>query len=432
MRHSFAAAILCLAFWCTAGTTIARANQPDVYDSLNLFVTILDHVQKNYVEEVDQNELIGNAIRGLLASLDPHSSFIDPESYGEFEEQTRGTFGGIGIEITVEEGLVKIVSPIEGTPGDKAGLMPGDFITHVNGESLFGLTVQESVDLLRGEIGSEALLTIVRDRGDPFEVSVIRDTITIRTVRNRLIEDVGYIRIATFGGELSKQLRKSIDDIKEEAGDTPLRGYVLDLRNNPGGRLDQAILVTDAFLERGEIVSTRGRTTDSVDRYNAKPGDWTDGLPVVVLVNNGSASASEIVAGALQDHSRAIIVGTRTFGKGSVQAVSSFGEDGALRLTISRYYTPSGRSIQGLGVEPDVILPRIPPPEAEEVAENPEDGRVSEADLRGSLEGGLTEDEREAEEDATRERTRRAAELRRDDNQLAYAVDLLRGISLYR
>ena len=408
-----------------------RADDQETYEYLDLFGAIFERIRSNYVEEVDDVELIQAAIRGMLSSLDPHSDYLNPEGYGEMKVETRGEFGGLGVEIIQEEGFVKVVSPIDETPAANAGLMASDYITHVDGESLYGLTLQESVDLLRGLVGSKVILTISREGMDPFDVEIIRDIIKIRAVRQRVEGDVGYIRITTFSGHVKDNLTDAFDALKEEAGETELLGYVLDLRNNPGGLLEQAVAVSDAFLERGEIVSTRGREAANIDRHNARPGDLAEGLPVVVLINGGSASASEIVAGALQDHGRAVIVGTKTFGKGSVQTVVPLGEKGALRLTIARYYTPSGRSIQGLGVEPDVFLDRIPPPE-EEIEDEAQTDPTVEADLRGSLEGDLSEDELAEEEEESRERAAKAAELRRKDNQLAYAIDLIRGIHVYQ
>ena len=425
-------AILGLAFGLLlVAPALPRADERETYEYLDLFGNILERVRSNYVEDVDDVELIQSAIRGMLSSLDPHSGYLDPESFNDMQVQTRGEFGGLGIEITQEDGFVRVVSPIDDTPADRAGLEAGDFITHVDGESILGLTLQESVDLLRGEVGSPVTVTVARDGTEPFDIDIVRDIIQIRAVRQRAENEVGYIRITTFSQNVSDDLDKAFQEIDREIGADQVRGYVLDLRNNPGGLLEQAVAVSDAFLERGEIVSTRGRNPEDIERHNARPGDLADGLPVVVLVNGGSASASEIVSGALQDHRRAVVVGTKTFGKGSVQTISPIGDKGALRLTIARYYTPSGRSIQGRGLQPDIIVEHIPAidSEAEEPAGRP---RSKEADLRGSIDDGLEDDAQAREEEELRRRAEAAAELRRTDNQLAYALDLIHGLSFYR
>ena len=425
-------AILGLAFGLLlVAPALPRADERETYEYLDLFGNILERVRANYVEEVDDVELIQAAIRGMLSSLDPHSGYLDPESFNDMQVQTRGEFGGLGIEITQEDGFVRVVSPIDDTPADRAGLEAGDFITHVDGESILGLTLQESVDLLRGEVGSPVTVTVTRDGTEPFDIDIVRDIIQIRAVRQRAENEVGYIRITTFSQNVGDDLGKAFQEIDREIGADQVRGYVLDLRNNPGGLLEQAVAVSDAFLERGEIVSTRGRNPEDIERHNASPGDLADGLPVVVLVNGGSASASEIVSGALQDHRRAVVVGTKTFGKGSVQTISPVGDKGALRLTIARYYTPSGRSIQGRGLQPDIIVEHIPAidSEAEEPAGRP---RSKESDLRGSIDDGLEDDAQAREEEEQRRRAEAAAELRRTDNQLAYALDLIHGLSFYR
>jgi carboxyl-terminal processing protease len=343
--------------------------------------------------------------------------------------QTRGEFGGLGIEVTQEEGFVKVVSPMDGTPASEAGIEAGDFITHVDGESVLGLSLDEAVEMMRGPVGSEIIVTVVREgEAEPFDVSIIRDTIKLTAVRSRLEGDTVVLRVTTFNDQTYPNLSDGLAKLVEEAGGMDnVNGIVLDLRNNPGGLLTQAIRVSDAFLEEGEIVSTRGRNPEDGDRYNATPGDLAEGKPVVVLINGGSASASEIVAGALQDHRRAIVVGTKSFGKGSVQTVMPLRGDGAMRLTTARYYTPSGRSIQALGVSPDIIVeqPRRTPNEDED--ETP--SLRSEADLRGSLDNdSLTEDEiRQIEED--RAKAEAAAALREEDYQLAYAIDILKGLS---
>ena len=408
------------------------AENATVYEQLDLFGDIFQRIRSGYVEEVDDKDLIEAAINGMLTSLDPHSSFLSQDDAADMRVQTRGEFGGLGIEITQEEGWVKVVSPIDGTPADAAGMQSGDFITAVDGESLLGLTVDEAVDLMRGPVGSEVIITVVReDEVEPLEVSIIRDTIKLTAVRSRTEGAAVVLRVATFSDQTFPDLQSGLAKQVEEAGGIEnIDGIVLDLRNNPGGLLNQAIFVSDAFLDAGEIVSTRGRDPQDGERYNATPGDLSNGKPIVVLINGGSASASEIVAGALQDHRRAIIVGTNSFGKGSVQTVVPLKGESAMRLTTARYYTPSGRSIQALGISPDIIVEQPRPAPVDETAEDdsPRQQR-SEADLRGSLNNdSLTEDEiRQIEED--RDRAEAAAELRETDYQLAYAIDILKGLN---
>lgn len=403
-----------------------------VYEQLDLFGDIFQRIRSGYVEDVDDKDLIEAAINGMLTSLDPHSSFLSEDDAADMRVQTRGEFGGLGIEITQEEGWVKVVSPIDGTPADAAGMQSGDFITAVDGESLLGLTVDEAVDLMRGPVGSEVVITVVReDEVEPLEVSIIRDTIKLTAVRSRIEGEAVVLRVATFSDQTFPDLQSGLAKQIEEAGGVDnVDGIILDLRNNPGGLLNQAIFVSDAFLDAGEIVSTRGRDPQDGERYNATPGDLANGKPIVVLINGGSASASEIVAGALQDHRRAIVVGTKSFGKGSVQTVVPLKGDSAMRLTTARYYTPSGRSIQALGISPDIIVeqPRPAPVDENAEADKPRQQR-SEADLRGSLNNdSLTEDEiRQIEED--RDRAQAAADLREDDYQLAYAIDILKGLN---
>lgn len=402
-----------------------------VYEQLDLFGDIFERIRAQYVEEVDTNDLIEAAINGMLTSLDPHSSYMSPEDAADMRVQTRGEFGGLGIEVTQEEGFVKVVSPIDGTPADLAGIEAGDFITHVDGKSLLGLNLDEAVDMMRGPVGSEIVITVLREgSAEPFDVSIIRDTIKLTAVRTRTEGQAVVLRVTTFNDQTFTNLESGLAEAIEEAGGADnVSGIVLDLRNNPGGLLTQAIRVSDAFLDKGEIVSTRGRNAEDGERYNATEGDLANGKPIVVLINGGSASASEIVAGALQDHRRAIVVGTKSFGKGSVQTVMPLRGDGAMRLTTSRYYTPSGRSIQALGVSPDIVVeqPRRQP-SSEEDNGPPSPGR-SEADLRGSLNNdSLTEDQiRQIEED--RAKAELAAKLREDDYQLAYALDILKGLS---
>ncbi|MRU14926.1 S41 family peptidase [Roseovarius sp. A21] len=406
--------------------------QTNVYEQLDLFGDIFERIRSQYVEEVDEADLIEAAINGMLTSLDPHSSYLSPQDAADMRVQTRGEFGGLGIEVTQEDGFVKVVSPIDGTPADDAGVEAGDFITHVDGESVLGLTLDEAVEKMRGPVGSEIVITVVREgEAEPFDLSIIRDTIKLTAVRARTEQQTVVLRVTTFNDQTYDNLADGLKEEFEAAGGAEnVNGIVLDLRNNPGGLLTQAIKVSDAFLNEGEIVSTRGRDPQDGERFNATEGDLIDGKPMVVLINGGSASASEIVAGALQDHRRAVVVGTKSFGKGSVQTVMPLRGDGAMRLTTSRYYTPSGRSIQALGVSPDIVVeqPRRAPESGDE-----EEGTTPrtrfEADLRGSLDNdSLSEDEiRQIEEE--RARAEEAAKLREEDYQLAYAIDILKGLT---
>ncbi|WP_068114167.1 S41 family peptidase [Tropicimonas marinistellae] len=421
-----------------AGPLLAQEadRKSSIYEQLDLFGDIFERIRAQYVEEVDERELIEAAINGMLVSLDPHSSYLSPDDADDMRVQTRGEFGGLGIEVTQEEGFVKVVSPIDDTPADEAGIEAGDFITHVDGESVLGLTLDDAVDLMRGPVGSEILITIVREGLDePFDVTIVRDTIKLTAVRTRTQGDTVVLRITTFNDQTYPNLEEGMKEAVEELGGIDkVNGFVLDLRNNPGGLLTQAIKVSDGFLDKGEIVSTRGRDPQDGDRYNATEGDLAEGKPVVVLINGGSASASEIVAGALQDHRRAIVVGTQSFGKGSVQTVMPLKGDGAMRLTTARYYTPSGRSIQALGVSPDIVVEQ---PAARPDAEDEEENEAldhftrSEADLRGRLDNdSLTEDERRQIEEE-RQKAEDAAALREEDYQLAYAIDILKGLSAF-
>ena len=331
-----------------------KGSEPDTYEMLNLFGEVFDRVKEDYVEEVTDEKLIESALNGMLSSLDPHSSYMNNKDFGEMQVQTKGEFGGLGIEVTMENGLVKVVSPIDDTPAFKADVHAGDYISHIDGVQVMGLALSEAVDKMRGAVGSKIVLTILREGAkEPIEKTIMRDVIKIQTAKTRLEGDVGYIRLTSFSEQTASAMRAGIVDMQKKAG-KELKGYVLDLRNNPGGLLDQAIEVADTFLEEGEIVSTKGRHPEDSKRYNATAGDLTGGKVVVVLVNGGSASASEIVAGALQDHNRAVVMGTKSFGKGSVQTVIPLIGHGAMRLTTSRYYTPSGRSIQAEGIQPDI------------------------------------------------------------------------------
>ncbi|SMH45677.1 S41 family peptidase [Maritimibacter sp. HL-12] len=417
-----------------AGPIIAQeaARSSSVYQQLDLFGDVFERIRSQYVEDVEPSELIEAAINGMLTSLDPHSGYLAPDDAADMQVQTRGSFGGLGIEVSQEEGFVKVISPMDGTPADAAGIEAGDFITHVDNESLLGLTLDEAVDMMRGPVGSEIIITVVREGvEEPFDVSIIRDTIKLTAATVRTEGDIAVIRVTTFNDQSYSNVRDGLDTVIEDLGGMDeLAGVVLDLRNNPGGLLNQAISISDAFLDSGEIVSTRGRNPEDTERVNAEPGDITEGKPMVVLINGGSASASEIVAGALQDHHRALIVGTKSFGKGSVQTVMPLRGDGAMRLTTARYYTPSGRSIQALGVSPDIVVQQPPRAPAEEGAEEEENRPSrSEADLRGRLNNdSLSEDEIKLIEEEL-EAAEAAAELRDQDFQLSYALDLLKGLA---
>jgi carboxyl-terminal processing protease len=416
-----------------AGPVLAQTSEEkaNIYEQLDLFGDIFERIRAQYVEEVSEADLIEAAINGMLTSLDPHSSYLSPDAAKEMRFQTRGEFGGLGIEVTQQDGFVKVVSPMDDTPADQAGIEAGDYITHVDGETVLGLTLGEAVELMRGPVGSEIVITVVREGEDePFDVTIVRDTIKLKAVRVRTEGKSVVVRVTTFNDQTYDNLSEGIAKQIEEAGGIDnVDGFVLDLRNNPGGLLSQAIKVSDAFLEKGEIVSTRGRNPQDGDRYNASPDDLAQGKSIVVLINGGSASASEIVAGALQDHQRAIVVGTKSFGKGSVQTVMPLRDSAAMRLTTARYYTPSGRSIQALGVSPDIVIeqPRTSPAEEEEEKDTPI-SRRNEAGLRGSLDNdSLSEEEREQIE-VDREAATKSAELREQDYQLAYAIDLLKGL----
>lgn len=394
----------------------------DTYRQLNLFGDVFERVRGQYVEEVGDEDLVENAIQGMLSSLDPHSSYLDADDYKDMKVQTRGEFGGLGIEVTMENGFVKVVSPIDETPAYKAGIKAGDYVTHLDEEPVLGLSLSEAVDKMRGKVGSPIKLTIVRDGEDEaLDIEIIRDIIKIQSVKSRIEQDeIGYVRITTFNQNTTPGIKKAIAEIKKEAGDKIL-GYVIDLRNNPGGLLSEAISTSDAFLEKGEIVSTRGRNENDTKRDNATPGDLTDGKPMVVLINGGSASASEIVAGALQDHRRAIVLGTPSFGKGSVQTVIPLPGHGAMRLTTARYYTPSGRSIQAEGIEPDII---VEPAKVEQVSSK----RTREGDLRGAL----NNDSKIKNKRTAKEQLKANEEDEEpQDYQLVRAIDLLRGVIMY-
>src|SRR6188768_4158102 len=369
----------------------AQAAATDTYRQLSLFGDVFERVRADYVEKPDDSKLIETAINGMLAGLDPHSSYMDSKSFRDMQVQTRGEFGGLGIEVTMEDGLIKVVAPIDETPAPKAGIMANDIITKLDDEQVQGLTLNQAVEKMRGPVNTKIKLTIMRKGQDkPVEVSITRDVIRVRSVRSQVEgEDVGYIRLTQFNEQTTEGLKKAIADIGAKISDDKLKGYVLDMRNNPGGLLDQAISASDAFLQKGEIVSTRGRNAEETQRFNARPGDLTKTKPLIVLINGGSASASEIVAGALQDHKRATVIGTRSFGKGSVQTIIPLGGNGAVRLTTARYYTPSGRSIQAKGIDPDIEVLQDIPDELKG-----KDETKGEAGLRGHLQNGGEQDER--------------------------------------
>ncbi len=387
------------------------AASSETYRQLNLFGDVFERVRAEYVEEVQDAQLIEAAIKGMLSSLDPHSSYLNAAAFKDMQVQTRGEFGGLGIEVTMENGLVKVVSPIDDTPAYRAGLQPGDLISHIDGEQVLGLTLNEAVDRMRGPVNSTIVITVRREgKENPFDVSLVRDIIRIRSVRSRVEDDIAYVRLTSFTEQTDSGLRDAMDGMRKELGDE-MKGVVLDLRNNPGGLLDQAVLISDAFLDKGEIVSTRGRRLEGTQRYNARPGDVANGLPVVVLINGGSASASEIVAGALQDHRRAVILGTRSFGKGSVQTIIPLPGNGAMRLTTARYFTPSGVSIQSTGIQPDIVVEQATIQAANQG--KAEDGEAGEAETADKAD----------EADEKSEETK--------DYQLQRALDLIRGVTLF-
>ena len=403
------------------------------YEQLDLFGDIFERIRSTYVEEVDDVALIEAAINGMLTSLDPHSSYLPPKDYDEMQVETRGEFGGLGIEVTQEDGFVKVVSPIDDTPAYRAGLEAGDFITHIDGDSVLGLTLNDAVDLMRGEVGEEIVLTIFREGTDePFDVTIVRDIIKLTAVKVRTEGRAIVLRITSFTEKTHANLVEGMaEEIEANGGVDNIDGFILDLRNNPGGLLSQAISVSDAFLDAGEIVSTRGRNEEDSDRFNAQKGDLAEGKPIVILINGGSASASEIVAGALQDHHRAIVIGTKSFGKGSVQTIMPIAGDGAMRLTTARYYTPSGRSIQALGITPDILVEQRPRVEDDENNDEQERRRSrSEADLRGSLNNDSLTDEEIEQLEAERAEQEEIAARRDEDFQLSYGLDILRGLSV--
>ena len=406
-------------------TINADTNRQETYKQLNLFGDVFQRVQEQYVEEVTDKKLIESAISGMLQSLDPHSSYLSADSYKDMQVKTKGKFGGLGIEITMEDGVVKVVSPIDDTPAAKAGMKSGDLIIGVDGESIRGLTINESVSKLRGPVGSKVIITVVRDKKDPYEIEIKRDIINIKSVKHNIIKNIGYVRLTTFSDTTTSGLEKALTEIKKNIGNK-FQGLILDLRNNPGGLLNQSISVADAFLNQGEIVSTQGRNDDDTSRVFAKKGDLINGQPLVVLINSGSASASEIVAGALKDHSRAIIIGTRSFGKGSVQSIIPLAGNGAMRLTTARYFTPSGISIQAKGIEPDIIVEAG----VTDLKKAKNDNRREE-NLRGALDKNKKSKKTEIVSDSDSDKPLTPLEKLLQDNQISRAVDMIRGISLF-
>lgn len=426
----------------TAGFGVqANAASSETFRQLNIFGDIFERVRANYVEEPGESEMVEAAIKGMLTSLDPHSGYLNTREFSDMQTQTRGQFGGLGIEVTLDQDteLVKVITPMDDTPAARAGVLPNDLIFEIDGEPTRGLTLREAVDLMRGNVGSDIDLTLVREGADgPIDVTLTREVIKLQAVRSRVEgDDIGYIKITSFTGQTFDGLTRAIEKINDELGEENVKGYVLDLRLNPGGLVDQAVSVSDAFLDRGEIVSLRGRDPQQNKRFNARPGDMVDGKPVVVLINGGSASASEIVAGALQDLRRATVIGSRSFGKGSVQTIIPLGGNGALRLTTALYYTPSGKSIQAKGISPDITVAQPLP----EDLQGRRSFERSEADLRGHIEVGEEAegedktaaqdgDAEGADEAPAEEETAISSYVPadpKDDVQLAYAMDLLRG-----
>ena len=397
---------------------ISAEEDKDVYKYLNLFGEAFEKIKNNYVEPINSKDLIESAIEGMLTSLDPHSSYLNNKELNELRVQTKGEFGGLGIEVTLENGFVKVIAPIDDTPAYKAGIKSGDLITHLDDEPVLGMTLSEAVSIMRGKVGSKIKLTVRRNENEKVDINIIRAIIQLKSVKSRIENNIGYIRVSSFNQKVDKQIIDSISSFKKK---NSLIGYVLDLRNNPGGLLDQAVNVTDIFLERGEIVSTKGRNGKRGSRYNAVKKDLTDGLPLVVLINQGSASASEIVAGALQDHKRAIIMGTKSFGKGSVQTIIPSGEDVAIKLTTAKYYTPSGRSIQQTGIDPDILVEQA---ELKKL----DNQRRKESDLRGAIDNEqLKENESKKSKN---ENNDKKIDEESDDYQLTRAFDLILAINL--
>lgn len=398
-----------------------KESEPDTYEMLNLFGEVMERAKISYVEEVSDKKLIEAAINGMLTSLDPHSSYLDTESFAYMSEQTRGKFGGLGIEVTMDNGLVMVVSPIDDTPAAKAGIKSGDYITHIDGQTVIGLTLNEAVAKMRGKIGTKIKLSVRRANAKPFEVTLKREEIKIHSVKTEIKNDnILYIRISSFAEENDKEIIKAVKDAQKKLKNK-LAGIVIDVRNNPGGLLDQAVAVSDLFLDKGEIVSTRSRNEEDTVKYTAQTGDIAAGLPMVVIINEGSASASEIVAGALQDHHRAIVIGEKSFGKGSVQTVIPLGEYGAMRITTARYYTPSGRSIQAKGIEPDILVKQAKLEAVESYGLN-----IKESELKGALKN---EEDNKKAKSGSENKSENKEEIA--DYQLIRALDLVKALNLY-
>ena len=427
----------------SSDTEIAKISEnEETYKLLHLFGDVFDRVRRSYVEEVTDKQLIESAINGMLGNLDPHSGYLSNEDFAEMQVQTKGKFGGLGIEVTMENGLVKVIAPIDDTPAQKAGVQSGDYISHIDGEQVFGMTLKEAVGKMRGPVGTKIVITVLREsESEPQEITIIRDTIRIISARSRMEEgNIAYLRVSSFGENTGDDLKAHIEDLQAQ---NAIEGVVLDLRNNPGGLLDQAIAISDLFLDRGEIVSTRERDPKNTQRFHAKSGDILEGAPMVVLINGGSASASEIVAGALKDHKRALVMGQQSFGKGSVQTIIPLPEHGAMRLTTARYYTPSGVSIQATGITPDIVVPQA----KVEVIRTEKERR--EADLRGRLKNYNAAKPQKSEGKASQKQKAGQSETQNGkdskngaagadesalnaDFQLARAMDLLRGLIVYR
>lgn len=402
-----------------------KTEEFDTYELLNLFGEVMERAKMSYVEEIDDKQLIESAINGMLVSLDPHSSYLDAQSFKYMNEQTKGKFGGLGIEVTMEQGVVKVVSPIDDTPAAKAGIKPGDYITNIDGEQVMGMTLNDAVDKMRGKVGTKVKLTIRRLNEKPFDVTLKREEVKIQSVKNDIKDDeVAYIRITSFSEDTDKMVEKAVKKAQKELKGK-LKGLVIDVRNNPGGLLDQAVNISDLFLNQGEIVSTRSRNEEDTVKYTANPGDIAENLPIVILINDGSASASEIVAGALQDHKRAVVLGEKSFGKGSVQTVIPLGKYGAMRLTTARYYTPSGRSIQATGIVPDV---EVHPAKVEEYIN---EYGFSEAEYRNALKNEEAAENAKKENKNKKKNKDDEKEDWRKDYQLSRAVDLVKALSIY-
>jgi carboxyl-terminal processing protease len=455
MRYFFKTTLYAISFMSIYLSTPSFAAKTETYNQLNLFADVFERIRANYVKDVDDEELIEAAINGMLTSLDPHSTYLNSKKYENMRVQTSGEFGGLGIEVTMDKGVILVVAPMDDTPAYRAGVQAGDYITKIDGEQINGLTLNEAVDKMRGKVGTDIDVTIVREgESDVIEITITRAIIEVQSVRHRIEDEIGYVRISSFTEKTTSGLREALAEIDEELGEN-LQGIILDLRNNPGGLLDQAVDVSSAFLDRGEIVSTRTRNDRNIQRYNAKPGDNIDKKSLVVLINGGSASASEIVAGALQDHERAVVVGTQSFGKGSVQTVMPLSTDGAMSLTTAYYFTPSGNSIQNEGIVPDVVVEQLRLNDREAIR-----ARRSEASLRGSLanpnaskdddgkdseegeEEATDNDASEENADADTEETDEDSEeeeeetpqltTAQDDYQLNFALNLIRGMAIAR